>query len=134
MRSLPGAKGSRGAVSAPSGAACLSPAERLREALRAFTLEDASAIPTADRAGLIGEVERVKALLWTLSTGTGSLPAPAIEQPDRLLSAQETARRLGRSVSWLYEHKRKLPFWKAVPGGGGGFSEQGLRRFLRRTG
>lgn len=109
------------------------PAKQLRDALRSLSTEDAAAIPTADRAVLIGEMERVKVLLWITPASAPSSLVPTLDEPDRLLSARETAGRLGRSLSWLYEHKRELPFWKTLPGGGGGFSEQGLKRFLRRT-
>lgn len=61
---------------------------------------------------------------------TGEAPAPPqrAQEPDRLLSVDEVAERLGVHRSWIYRRKN-LPFAKKV-GGSLRFSERGLTRWM----
>lgn len=53
---------------------------------------------------------------------------PAVEA-DRLLSPEEAARLLGVEVSWLYRHRRRLPFARKLSHKTLRFSEAGLRKW-----
>lgn len=57
---------------------------------------------------LLGELERLKALLWGRMLRTESVPA---SQPDngRYLSVTEVVTRFGVTDRWLYRNKKKLP-------------------------
>lgn len=57
---------------------------------------------------MLGELERLKALLWRRMLQTDSAPAP---QPDnaRYLTVQEVVSRFGVTERWLYRHKRQMP-------------------------
>lgn len=57
---------------------------------------------------LLGELERLKALLWGRMLHTECTPAP---QPDngRYLTVKEVVTRFGVTDQWLYRHKKKLP-------------------------
>jgi len=51
--------------------------------------------------------------------------------PDRRLSVEEAAAKLGTSKDWLYRHADTLPFTVRI-GRGLGFSEVGIDRYLRQ--
>jgi len=57
---------------------------------------------------MLGELERLKALLWGRMLQTESAPVP---QPDnvRYLTVQEVVSRFGVTERWLYRHKRQMP-------------------------
>jgi len=57
---------------------------------------------------LLGELERLKAILWGRMLHTESAPAP---QPDngRYLTVKDVVTRFGVTDRWLYRHKKKLP-------------------------
>ena len=67
----------------------------------------AHAVPSACPQ-LLGELERLKALLWGRMLHTNSAPAP---QPDneRYLTVQEVVAPFGVTERWLYRHKRQMP-------------------------
>lgn len=86
---------------------------------------------------LLGELERTKALLWArLSVppepqAPTPLPTPSPSKSDRLLTAAEAGAKLGRSKWWIYSHKLELPR-VPLPGGGYGFREASLDRWIQR--
>ena len=49
-----------------------------------------------------------------LSNGNGNGHSP--EEPDKLLTADEAAQRLGVKIRWLYGRSRSLPFTVHLPG------------------
>lgn len=53
------------------------------------------------------------------------------EEPERLLSPAEAARRLGVSVRWLYRNARRLPFTRKLTKRTLRFHEQGLAKYIR---
>ena len=57
---------------------------------------------------LLGELERLKALLWGRMLHAESVPAPP---PDngRYLTVKEVVTRFGVTDRWLYRNKRNLP-------------------------
>jgi predicted DNA-binding transcriptional regulator AlpA len=60
---------------------------------------------------------------------TAGRHTPAPEMPDRLLTPNETAERLGVTSRWLYRHARHLPFTRRLSRKVLRFSEAGLRRW-----
>ncbi|MDP1770448.1 MAG: helix-turn-helix domain-containing protein [Nitrospirota bacterium] len=57
---------------------------------------------------LLGELERLKALLWGRMLQTESAPSSASD-PGRYLTVQEVVTRFGVTDRWLYRHKRQMP-------------------------
>jgi excisionase family DNA binding protein len=55
------------------------------------------------------------------------------EQPDRLLTVREVARRLGVSPRYVYSRVDKYPFARRIGAKTLRFSERGLERWLART-
>jgi hypothetical protein len=56
------------------------------------------------------------------------LPVPA---RDTWLTAREVAAYLGRSVKWVYENTKRLPFSVVEPGRRPRYSRVGLERYMR---
>ncbi len=50
--------------------------------------------------------------------------------PDRLLTAEDVAERLGRTRDWVYRQSKHWPFTRKVASRTVRFSELGLQRFL----
>lgn len=76
---------------------------------------------------LIGKLEAAKAQAWArlvvpVPNGTG------LDASDDSLDAEEAARRLGMSASWLYKNHKKLPF-AGKQGRRTVFSARGLERW-----
>lgn len=59
----------------------------------------------------------------------GAHVVPALEG-DRLLTAEDVAGRLNRSVAWVYRQSRQWPFTRRLTRRTVRFSEAGLQRFL----
>lgn len=59
--------------------------------------------------------------------------SPEGPPPDRLLTAQEVAARLGTSAKYVYAHATAYPFARHLSTKALRFSEQGLARWLART-
>ena len=78
--------------------------------------------------------ERIPALIAALAARL-LVPEPEPEsestEPDRMLTAEEAAAILRRSVKWLYRH-RDLPFARRLSSRSWVYSEQGLRKWLAR--
>jgi predicted DNA-binding transcriptional regulator AlpA len=60
---------------------------------------------------LLGELERLKALLWARMVHTEAIsPASTLSSGNgRYLTLQEVVTRFGVTDRWLYRHKKKLP-------------------------
>lgn len=63
----------------------------------------------------------------------GNGTTPPVAPPDRLLTVEETANRMGVRVEWLYRHARRLPFARHLGRRTLRFSESGLARYLERV-
>lgn len=93
-----------------------------------------AALPREDLEGVLGEIERLRAIGWRrlLTPDPVSTPPQPLEtQKGAVLSSSETAQRLGRSAWWVRQHKLELPLVR-LPGGRYGFSEAGLERWINR--
>ncbi len=100
-----------------------------QDLLRVLRSAAAEATASGGIPGFLADLERVRA---EALMGTRA-PSAAPEGHDRLLTAEELAGRLGKSVWWVYRQARTpdaLPFRRDLPGGRYGFSERGLERFL----
>lgn len=71
--------------------------------------------------------------LAEIEWGTNQRPAATVTEPDRNLSAEEAAQRLGMSRDYLYRHAANLPFTVRI-GSRVLFSERGLERWNARKG
>lgn len=83
---------------------------------------------------LIGEAEALRARLWARLQAVSApvAPAPASNGnggPERLLTAQQAAERLGVSKRWVYRRADSLPFTRRLSEGTLRFSERGLERW-----
>jgi predicted DNA-binding transcriptional regulator AlpA len=54
------------------------------------------------------------------------------DEADRMLTTNEAAAMLRRSVKWLYRRNHELPFARRLSGRSWIYSEQGLRKWLAR--
>jgi predicted DNA-binding transcriptional regulator AlpA len=54
--------------------------------------------------------------------------------PDRLMTAEVVADRLGVSRRYVYEHRAEFPFTVQLPGNVVRFSLQGLEEYISRHG
>jgi excisionase family DNA binding protein len=92
------------------------------------------ALPAESLPGLIGQAEELKARVWTRLQAGARTPAPApadTSGPDRLLTADEAAERLGVSKRWVYRRADSLPFTRRLTSGTLRFSERGMDRWQR---
>ena len=84
--------------------------------------------------GLLGEIEAIRAVLWTRLQRPVSQPAEPAEEVSagdpNLLNPKEASRLMGVTVRWLYRHHRDLPFARKLSRKTLRFSEPGLRRWL----
>jgi len=104
----------------------------------------AEALPPERLVEVLGDVERLRALLWTqLVTGSTTRPGDSADSPvassdgygasrgpDRLLTVDEAAEILAVDARWLYDRSDSLPFAKKLAPRTLRFSERGLRRWL----
>jgi predicted DNA-binding transcriptional regulator AlpA len=91
------------------------------QALEAVRTAAKAAASAGELPAFLGELERlrVEAITGLASPTNGS----------RVLTVEETAARLGRSVSWVYKNKATLPMVR-FPTGGFGFDERRLERWI----
>jgi excisionase family DNA binding protein len=98
----------------------------------------ADALPREALPEVLGQVERLKAVLWArLSTpevASNGRPVSDTERAsgDRLLTVQELAERLNVDDRWIYRKADDLPFTRRLGDRTLRFSEQGLERWLAR--
>jgi predicted DNA-binding transcriptional regulator AlpA len=77
--------------------------------------------------GLVGELERIRAIAWARLVSAPALPHSG--SSDQLLTAQEVSSRTTLSVPWLYRHADALPFTRRL-GRKVAFSEVGMAKWL----
>lgn len=95
--------------------------------------ERISALPKDVIADLRGQIAKLDTLLLSRLL-TGEQPQTGMDG-DRLLTAAETAQKLGATEDWLYRHATTLPFAVRVGKKHLRFSEVGIERYIRqRTG
>jgi excisionase family DNA binding protein len=87
--------------------------DRVRSLLTTIE-QDLTELTPRDVATLLGDLERLRAVLWARLTvaSASAHPAPAIvESTDRLLTIPEVATRLGVPTAYAYElaRRRQLP-------------------------
>lgn len=94
-------------------------------------LEDLGrSLPREELPAFLGDLERVR--VSVLIAAAPAMPEASVPKtPDRVLKVEETAARLGRSLSWVYKNKHALPM-VSLPTGGYGFSERKLERWIER--
>jgi hypothetical protein len=92
----------------------------------------AAALPPGTVAALLIRLESARTALWlqAIANGQDGGIRPAASEPDRLLTAEDAARRLGTTPRWLYRHARQLPFTRRLSRKALRFSEAGLARYL----
>lgn len=78
------------------------------EAIRAAG-EAALALPQAEVPAVLGELERLKGLLWVRLSVSTATP-PQSDDGDRLLDVREAAAKLGMARSTLYKTADDYPF------------------------
>jgi predicted DNA-binding transcriptional regulator AlpA len=103
-----------------------------QETLAAVRVAARQAADAGELPGFLAELERlrVEAVLATAQP-VRSLPSTR-EMPEsrsRLLTVQQTAKRLGRSRWWVYRHKATLPVTR-LQTGGFGFDEKRLEQWI----
>lgn len=76
---------------------------------------------------LLGEMERLRAMLWARLALRINRPAPT---EDRLLNSADAVSRLGISKDWVYRNASRLPFTVRVSDGLLRFSAKGIDRFI----
>jgi predicted DNA-binding transcriptional regulator AlpA len=92
-----------------------------------------SALPREAIADLRGQITKLDTLLLSKLVATGDAEVDA--QGDRLLTAEETAHKLGTTEDWLYRYANTLPFAVRLGKKHLRFSEAGIERYIRqRTG
>lgn len=98
--------------------------------------ERVSDVPVAAIPALIGEAEALRALLWARLQAPPASKAKSSTGggPDRMLTAEEVAERLGVSKRWVYRQQESghLPFAVRLSENTLRFSEQGLERWKAR--
>ena len=104
--------------------------ERALEALQAIRQAAAEAQAVGELPIFLGELELVRMEIL-LSATTPAAQPPTGWKKDRVLSVNETAKRIGRSRWWVYANKDALPIVR-LPTGRYGFSERGLERWIER--
>ena len=87
----------------------------------------AAEIDLDDIPQLLGEMERLRAILWARLALRINRPPPT---EDRLLNSADAASRLGISKDWLYRNASRLPFTVRVSEGLLRFSATGIDRFI----
>jgi hypothetical protein len=81
----------------------------------------------------LAELEESLSRAFSEEANSGS-PAPDPGDGPKLLSAKEVAKRLNRSLWWVYANKNSLPIVR-FPTGGFAFREDALKRWIvRRAG
>ncbi len=100
---------------------------RVDEAVRTIE-EEASRLPAGVLPWIFGRLEEAKMRLLPSFLAAQTKEQP---RPNRLLSVEEAAPRLGMSLSYLYKHADQLSF-TVREGARLKFSEAGLEDYIRR--
>jgi excisionase family DNA binding protein len=94
-------------------------------------LEKAQTLPIEVVPALLGEVEHLRAALWSrLHAPSNPVPAADERADDDLLAPPEAAQLLGVTVRWLYAHQRELSFTRRLSRKTLRFSRRELHRWL----
>jgi excisionase family DNA binding protein len=104
------------------------PAELLNAPERALEL------PVPEAAVLLARIGALEAILRARLGAVRTEPSrlEPVVALDRLLTADEAARRLGMSKRWLYANASTLPFARRLSGRAVRFSERDLERWQTR--
>lgn len=87
----------------------------------------------AEREGSSAPVANLYRLVLAELQALDAVPENGgVAAEDRLLTAEEAARRLGVRPRWLYDHAASLPFAVKLSPRMRRFSERGLRRWQER--
>lgn len=90
-------------------------------------------IPPDEIPGLLGDVERIRAMLWArLATPRNPPATDGVSQADRLLDVNQAAEILNTTSRWLYRHANKLPFTRRLSRKNLKFSELGLHKWIAK--
>ena len=93
---------------------------------------DAASLPAEQiPAALTALVAWQSQLAARLMTATAPAAISGVDGDDKLLTVEETAKRLRRSTKWIYRRVKTLPFARHL-GRSWAFSEQGLEKWLTR--
>lgn len=94
--------------------------------------ERVSQLPPEAVPVMLGELERLRAVLWVrLTAGNHDGQGQSPSDGDRLLDVDEAARKLGKSKDYLYRHADDYSF-TVRDGRSLRFSEQGIEKFIRQ--
>jgi len=94
--------------------------------------ERVSKLPPEAVPVMLGELERLRAILWVrLTAGNHDGQSQSARDGDRLLDVDEAARKLGKSKDYIYRHADDYPF-TVRDGRSLRFSEQGIEKFIRQ--
>jgi hypothetical protein len=90
-------------------------------------------VPVEAIPQLIGQLEQLKAVLWTRLAAVGAAGEPRrseTEERGELLTVAQAAELLGVSARWLYRHAKTLPFARRLSRKALRFWEPGLRLWV----
>lgn len=103
-----------------------------QETLAAVRVAAQQASDAGELPGFLAELERLRVEAVLATAQPVQSPPPTGGYPEsrsRLLTVQETAKRLGRSRWWVYRHKATLPVTR-LQTGGFGFDEKRLEKWI----
>ena len=88
---------------------------------------------TLSRQEAMNMMARITAIQPLLLGRLASLGAENKETkaPDRLLTAEEAAKRLNYSTDWVYRNAKKFPFTKRITPHRLRFSESGIEKYIK---
>lgn len=89
-------------------------------------------LSAAEAAALLIELASLQAAVAARLSATPAVSPASISDSnsDRLLTAEEVAERLQRSIDWVYRQAKHWPFTRRLTRRTVRFSEAGLQRFL----
>jgi predicted DNA-binding transcriptional regulator AlpA len=91
----------------------------------------AAHVPVEVIPALLGELEQIKALLWSRLTVPQNGRGESSSSGDRLLDIQQAALKLGMSKDCLYRNADHLPFTVRIGKKQLRFSEAGIDRYIK---
>jgi predicted DNA-binding transcriptional regulator AlpA len=111
----------------------------LVEELRRLADGGAAEVPREDLPALVAAIAAAQGALVARAITSPApapieAPAPAPAKGERVLTVSEAADRFGRSRWWIYRNANSLPGRVALPGGGYGFREKSVDRWIQRKG
>ena len=88
-------------------------------------------VSLSDCPGIVGELERMKAVLWARMMASRNPVQSDQPTDDRLLTVKEAAEKLGTTKDYLYRHSQDLPFTVRLGPRHLRFSLNGIDRYIR---